>query len=269
MTSLLLRRKWQRAHPPDDDTNIDSYIKRYEKSNWDYSRQANQAHYSIVKYKWRKEHELNRNRKADNSESTQIDREHSNSLKNSSDESQNRNRTDVETPTRGIHFRTIEDKTFDKLNHNKFERKFANTTSYIEKFRRKGNTDKDDDISEDLKRAVRGKSAYQISSAILAETEEHLKHPTTQQSKKIQNEQDRVNRTRTTHRVKLMDESDELRCFVDSYVHDVKRKLPSLNRRNWNYDPRWNCNYLNLVSYRMQNDLHRGCRMQNEGDIYW
>lgn len=271
-------RSQQREHSPehslDIDNNYDWKINRYQKANWG-DVEAKEAHASVVKYLWRKENELNKEIDALKKQiAKQIEKQNdikssenycsvSNSDKNSSRKSQKPEFTEraIETPmTPRIRFRTIEDKTFEKLNLVKCERKLADNLSYIERVRSKANTDTDDDISEYLRRNIRGKSAYQISTAILADAGETVR-------KCKERELDiALSKKRPRGIYEIM--ADRNKLDTSHYY----RRHQSVDERplHGDHDPSWTKrNYLNLVNYRMQNDTARGCRLQNHNEIIW
>lgn len=229
-------RSWQRSHSPEHPLDIkeavNCKINRYQRADW-ADVEAKEAHASVVKYLWRKENELNK----------EIDKLKKKVVKpsdNCNSKCKNSNKmnssgpvkSEMKTPLRGIHFRTVEDKTYDKLNLIKSERKLADNMSYIAKARCKAFSHVDDDISNDLKHNIRGKAAHQISTPILSETDQHAKN-----SKQ-----------------------------VNRGIYDImadRNKLGSVTEENQDqndqildedHDCRWHRRYLNLLSYRMQND---------------
>lgn len=278
-------RNWQSSHspprshspqPPIDIEKYDWKINRFQKSNWGDS-EAKEAHASVVKYMWRKEHDLNK-------KITDLQKQIAKQIEDNPSEScdcettQKQEIVPAETPNilkqrestmreleasmRGIHFRTIEDNTFDNLNLVKSERKLAKTGSYIEKNRSKAHVE--DDLSDDLKNAIRGKSAYQISAAILADAEKG------------------ANQVKHSKRRELLERLRKERPSVHRGIYDIMADRNRLgiapprphqfqNERHLHadHDPSWNnADYLNLVGYRMQND-QRGFKMQNHGEIIW
>lgn len=272
-------RNRQRSHTPesslDIDNNYDFKINRYQKANWG-DLEAKEAHASVVKYLWRKEYELNKqinnlkkqiakqmdiNASENRCNESTVNREISSAKTSNNSEKRELINRDIETPMRGIHFRTIEDKTFEKLNLIKSERKLANTGSYIEKIRSKANANEEDDISEDFKSTIRGKSAYQISAAILAEAEKSARH-----YKQIRNE-----RCEPVTRRGIYDIMGD-RNKLGIHLPDHNRQHQSLYERrpHGDHDSRWkSCDYLNLVPFRMQNDKPYGFKLQNHGEIIW
>lgn len=261
-------RSQQRVHSPEPSVdvkhNYDWKINRYQKANWG-DVEAKEAHASVVKYLWRKEYELNKEIDALKKQiAKQIAKQKNiQSSEKSGSESKKSGITEreVETPLRGIRFRSIEDKMFEKMNLIKCERKLADTSLYIEKIRPKANTNIDDDITEYLRSNIRGKSAYQISTAILADAENTVR------SCKQREVEASVNKKRPRGIYEIMADRNKLEIS-----HVDRRRHRSVDERplHGDHDPRWNkCNYLNLVPYRMQNDTTRGFRSQNHNEIIW
>lgn len=166
--------------------------------------------------------------------------------------------SEIVSATRGIHFQTTEDRTIRRLLKEHENRHIAANMSYIQKIRTTANSHKSDELSEDLKRAVRGKTAGQISLAILAESEKNLK-----ESKKLDQlliESERIQRgnctARIVHRVQHVDLQDQNRSIdqlghsVGSSLYDVKTQLNSLNQRTLDIyqDSRFRRNYLPKIS---------------------
>lgn len=277
MTTLRRYRReknMQRSNSPAKTVDVENdynwKINRYQRANWG-DKEAKEAHASVVKYMWRKEHDLSRKI---NSLKNQISRqvkvngsEKSESESSSFEDSQRKSKNnpptkrEIDAPLRGIHFRTNEDKTFEKLNLIKSRRKLEDNEYFIEKARAKANADIEDDLSDELKIIIRGKSAYQISAALLAE------------SGRIAREAERRELEKYGHKpgrrgiYEIMADRNEL-----GITHDNGERHDSVNERKVHseHDYRWNkSDYLNLVGYRMQNDRERGYWLQNHGEIIW
>lgn len=265
-----LEKTWRRDHsavqPIDIDNDYNYKINRYQKANWG-DVEAKEAHASVVKYLWRKERELNKKKEALKNQISSVNSETStrelNNVEVTSTKSESRGFTkrEIEAPTRGIHFRTIEDKTMDKLNLMKSERKILDNMSYIEKVRSKENNDIEDDISDDLKNLIRGKTAHRISAALLDDSDRKLRLARRQELAKFGKEQ-------PTRRGIYEIMVDRNKLGVDENErYRVMREL----KTHRDHDYRWTNggDYLNLVGYRMQNDIADGCFMQNHGEIVW
>ncbi len=268
-------RSRQQSHSPvrslDIENNYDYKINRYQKANWG-DIEAKEAHASVVKYMWRKEYELNK--KIDKLKKQVSKQLIINSDENSgselekveicSNEPEKRllTKREIDAPIRGIHFRTTEDKTAQKLNLIKSERKIDDNNLYIEKVRSRANNDIEDDISEDLKNVIRGRSAYQISKALLADSGRSAREAKRRRElEKLQNEQ---------HKqciYDIMAKRNEI-----GITHNDNEQHESLSKRilHRDHDYRWeSCDYLNLVGFRMQNNSDTGFRLQNHGEIVW
>lgn len=148
-----------------------------------------------------------------------------------------------EAPTRGVRFQTLEDKVIRFIRREQDERRFDKIMSYVKRIRSRANANREDEVSENLKRAIRGKSAGQITHAILAESERNLHGAKNWQNVEVETEQHHHHHQRrgvsearivkrVTH-VDLLDERaiDQLNCNVASSLNDVKRQLQCLNQR--------------------------------------
>lgn len=250
-----LDRKLERSHSPERSQSMENQynwkINRYQKANWG-DIEAKEAHDSVVKYLWRKEYELNKKVKSLKKQiSKQIESNENNGSESIADREVS---SATETPLRGIHFRTVEDKAFERLSLIKSERKLADTGSYIEKMRSKAN-------EEDEKITFRGKSAYQINAAILAEAEKSARYYKERRNERCE--------PRTPRRgiYEIMDDRNRLGIPPSDHRH---LRFLTERQRHGDHDSRWKCDdYLNLVGYRMQNDRPRGFKMQDHGEIVW
>lgn len=241
--------------------DYDWKMNRYQKANWG-DAEAKEAHASVVKYLWRKEYELCKEidqlKKQIAKQQTIQSSEKSDSASSISNVATSTKR-DVETAMRGIHFRTLEDKVFDKISLLKSERKLADNLAYIEKHRSKANTPADDDISDELKNSIRGRSAYQIALAILDEADKAARL---------------AKRRQLENSLKQKRQRGIYEIMADRNRLGIQPSRPHqpLDERTLHgeHDSRWNhSDYLNLVGYRMQNDTDRGFKVQNHNEIDW
>lgn len=145
----------------------------------------------------------------------------------------------VSSATRGIHFQTTEDRTYRKISQEHENRHVAAHSAYVQKIRATASSYRNGELSEDLKQAIRGKTAGQISLAILAESEKNL-----QESKKLDQlliESDRIQRnlvggTKIKYRVQHVDLQDQQRSIeqlsttVGASLHNVKQQLQSMGQ---------------------------------------
>lgn len=152
-----------------------------------------------------------------------------------------------------IHTSTIEDKTHRKLQEREDERRIVTAMEDIEHMKAKFNTHKDIELSQGLKSAIRGKTASQITAAILAESEKNIQGLKNEQNLEIETSRRRrgVSEARIIHRTahfELIDDRmiDHLDTSVSSSLSDVKRQLHSFNQRSSDlyHDSRWRRKYL-------------------------
>lgn len=136
-------------------------------------------------------------------------------------------------------YETVEERTIRKLEEEASERHLAKIMDDIENIKARFNAHKDLEISAGLKSAIRGKSASQISAALLAESEKNIKVSRNQEDFLItqaQHSSQSINRAkviqRSTH-VEFIDDRliDNLNHNVSSSLCDVKRQLQSFNQR--------------------------------------
>lgn len=142
-------------------------------------------------------------------------------------------------------YETVEERTIRKLEVQANERYLNKVMDDIELIKMRFNTHKDVDISPGLKSAIRGKTANQISAALLAESEKNIKVSRNQEdllitqakqssSSSVQCQQ--IGRAKVTKRsthFELIDDRliDNLDHNVCSSLCDVKRQLQSFNQR--------------------------------------
>lgn len=281
-------RRLERSHSPERSVDIENYdykINRYQRANWG-DKEAKEAHASVVKYLWRKENELSREIEDLKKKiakqvviSASESKDHQDVSPRTSWRRPELTKREIETPLRGLHFRTIEDKTFEKLDLIRSERKLENNMSYIAKIRSKANSHVDDAISEDLKSEIRGKSANAISIAILQDAERSIR---CRQKRDLENaiqrdaersvrsfeKRDREKRgNENRHRTIYDIMADRNRLGIS---HDHSRQHRHEEKVHGDHDSKWtNSDYLNLVGYRMQNNRPCGCRLQNHNEIIW
>lgn len=230
-------RKWrrekirQRSHSPqrslDIEKDYDWKINRYQKANW-ADIEAKEAHASVVKYMWRKEYELKK-------EMDKLKKKISNQLSIKSDEHSESEikrpltKREIQAPVRGIHLRTIEDKTIEKLNLIKSERKIDYYNSYIEKCRSKANSDVEHDIPEYLNNIIRGRSAFRIPKSLLAEMGRSAREAKRRELEKL------CNKPRTRCIYDIMAERSQLGItHHDNEQHQIHNEL----RRHRDHDYR-------------------------------
>lgn len=273
MASLQVRKRWNHGHTSNYEDNYGSAIDRYQ-PNINHFNSKHRNIGLVAKHSWSNERKL---KNSSNTHQSVLKRSSKRSEKHlsadcdsnvreqdlkSSQKSKKQTKSDINSPTRGIHFRTIEDKTFERLLQNRHEQHLADNMSYIQQIRFKANANKDDEISEDLKRTIRGKSAGQIAHAILAESEKNLKEHKRLQIERTEKERCErgVSEARIIHRIKHIDITggravDRLGRTVGSSLYDVRKQIHEMTQKTIDlyHDTRWNNGYLNLLYYRWPN----------------
>lgn len=136
-------------------------------------------------------------------------------------------------------YETVEERTIRNLEEQASERHLSKVMDDIENIKARFNAHKDVEISSGLKSAIRGKSASQISAALLAESEKNIKVSRNQEDFLISQAQQSTHSIgrskvtkRTTH-IEFVDDRliDNLDSKVCSSLCDVKRQLQSFNQR--------------------------------------
>lgn len=148
-------------------------------------------------------------------------------------------------------YETVEIRTIRKLEEQANERHLAKVMDDIEHIKARFNAHKDLEISSGLKMAVRGKTASQITAALLAESEKNIKVSRNQEDLMItqaRSSMQSVGRAKVTQRstrVEFVDDRliDNLDHNVQSSLCNVKRQLQSFNERSADlyYDSRCSC----------------------------
>lgn len=137
-------------------------------------------------------------------------------------------------------YETVEERTFRKLDEQSNERHLVKVMDDIENIKARFNAHKDLEISTGLKNAIRGKSASQISAALLAESEKNIKVSRNQQEDLLiaqasQSTQSfgRAKVTKRSTHIEFVDDRliDNLDHKVCTSLCDVKRQLQSFNQR--------------------------------------
>lgn len=135
-------------------------------------------------------------------------------------------------------YETVEERTIRTLEVRANERHLAKVMDDIDNIKARFNAHKDMELSAGLKSAIRGKTANQISAALLADSEKNIKVARDQEEKMIIKAQQRGNiKSKITHRtmhIELMDDRiiDNMNHSVCSKLYDVKRQLQSFNERS-------------------------------------
>lgn len=147
-------------------------------------------------------------------------------------------------------YANIEDRTFRKLQERDDERRVTQIMEDINLIKARFNAHKDLEISSGLKSAIRGKTASQITAAILAESEKNIKTSRNEQDILItaaRQSHGTVKIVKRTAHIELIDDRmiDTLNNSVSSSLCDVKRQLQSFNQRSSDlyHDSRWRKNY--------------------------
>lgn len=147
---------------------------------------------------------------------------------------------------------SVEEKIIRKIQDREDQRRVASIMDNIEEMKARFNADKDVQLSSSLKCSIRGKTASQITQALLAESEKNIR-----QSKN--HEEIRINRTRQsrgisesrivkrTTRIEFIDDRmlDQLDQSMSSSLYDVKKQLQNFNQRSEDlyHNSRWRKSY--------------------------
>lgn len=151
-----------------------------------------------------------------------------------------------------IQFATVEEKIIRKIQDREDQRRVASIMDNIEQIKSRFHADKDVQLSSSLKSSIRGKTATQITAALLADSEKNIR-----QSKNVDDIQ--INRfrqstgasesrivKRTTH-IEFIDDHmlDQLDQSMSSSLYDVKKQLQNFNQRSEDlyHNSRWRKSY--------------------------
>lgn len=138
-------------------------------------------------------------------------------------------------------YETVEERTIRNLEEQASERHLSKIMDDIENIKARFNAHKDLEISTGLKNAIRGKTASQISAALLAESEKNIKVSRNQEDFLISQAQQsstqsfgRAKVTKRSTHIEFVDDRliDNLDQKVCSSLCDVKRQLQSFNQRS-------------------------------------
>lgn len=134
---------------------------------------------------------------------------------------------------------TVEERTIRKLEEQANERHLRKITGDIDNIKERFNAHKDMELSAGLKNAIRGKTASQISAALLAESEKNIKVSRNQEDLMISEAMHQSSfssgKARITKRtVEIIDDRliDNLDQSVGSSLCDVRRQLHQFNQRS-------------------------------------
>lgn len=138
-------------------------------------------------------------------------------------------------------YETVEVRTIRKLEEQANERHLNKIMDDIENIKKRFNAHKDVELSAGLKSAIRGKTASQITAALLAESEKNIKVSRNQENLMItqakhSSHSQQIGRAKVTKRTthfELIDDRliDNLDHNVSSSLCDVKHQLQSMNQR--------------------------------------
>lgn len=133
-----------------------------------------------------------------------------------------------------VHLPTIEEKILRNQLERQDKRRISNIMGDIERSKLRFSVDKDVPLSKGLRAAIRGKTASQITAALIADSEKNIKESkieVTQRSTRGHSENRIVKRT--TH-IEYMDDRmlDQLDSSMSSSLHGVKQQLSSFNQRS-------------------------------------
>lgn len=135
-----------------------------------------------------------------------------------------------------VHLPTIEEKILRNQLERQDKRRISNIMGDIERSKLRFSVDKDVPLSKGLRAAIRGKTASQITAALIADSEKNIQESKTHvevshRSTRGQSENRIVKRT--TH-IEYMDDRmlDQLDSSMSSSLHGVKQQLSSFNQRS-------------------------------------
>lgn len=173
----------------------------------------------------------------------QVNRTSSTSIRNSALRSQLKKRP--------VHLPSFEEKLIRDIQDREDQRRIKAMMDDIEQIKVRFNTDKDVQLSSGLKKSIRGKSATQITAALLADSEKNIRESKSREVVQMNSRQCRGTSEsriikRVTH-VELLDDRmvDQLDHSMSSSLYDVKKQLQSFNKRNEDlyYNSRWRKSY--------------------------
>lgn len=153
---------------------------------------------------------------------------------------------------RHIHLPTFEEALIRKIQDREDQRRIASIMDDMEAIKVRFNANKDVHLSTSLKSSIRGKSANQITAALLADSEKNIRESknreivhmnSSAQSRGIS--ESRIVK-RTTH-IELIDDRmlDQLDQSMSSSLYDVKKQLQNFNQRSEDlyHNSRWRKSY--------------------------
>lgn len=154
---------------------------------------------------------------------------------------------------RHIQLQSLEEKLIRKIQDREDQRRVASIMDNIEGIKSRFNAHKDVQISSSLKKSIRGKTATQITAALLADSaknirqsrgdDEEIQINCVRQSRGVS--ESRIVK-RTTH-IELIDDRmlDQLDQSMSSSLYDVKKQLQNFNQRSEDlyHNSRWRKSY--------------------------
>lgn len=134
-------------------------------------------------------------------------------------------------------YETVENRTIRKLEEQANERHLQRVIENVDNIKKRFDANDDMEISVGLKNAIRGKTASQISAALLAESEKNIQVSRNQEDMLITEARSSsfAGKARITKRtVEIIDDRliDNLDQQVGSSLHGVRRQLESFNQRS-------------------------------------
>lgn len=151
-----------------------------------------------------------------------------------------------------VQISSVEEKLIRKIQDREDQRRIASIMNDIEGIKARFNADKDVHISSSLKKSIRGKTATQITAALLAESSKNMRQ--SKQEEEMQINCIRQSRgvsesrvvKRTTH-IEFIDDRmlDQLDQSMSSSLYDVKNQLRNFNQRSEDlyHNSRWRKSY--------------------------
>lgn len=135
---------------------------------------------------------------------------------------------------------TVEEKLLRKQREREDIRRIADIMNDVEHIKARFNADKHVEISSGLKNAIRGKTASQITAAILAESEKNIRQSKNREQLAISRaKQERcsssegryVTRTTRTYEITNNHDLDKLDSSMCTELHGVTKQLHNFNQR--------------------------------------
>lgn len=138
-----------------------------------------------------------------------------------------------------IQIPSLEQKLIRKIQDREDQRRVSRIMDDIEGIKARFNADKDVQLSSSLKKSIRGKTATQITAALLADSAKNMRQSNNEEDYQINCSRHSRGRSesrivkRTTH-IEFVDDRilDQLDQSMSSSLYDVKKQLQNFNQRS-------------------------------------